>query len=184
MGIQSIWVLWVLANGLEQPLKDRHAQKQVRNSQFIKKQLIIPHINLGIQMSGRSKSFQSLVFVLTQLHYGQCSSLPFCLPSLIVQWPARMFQFRLLCMIVKLVVSTAKKELFWSLHSDERAKWILQLTLISHCNLLISAILISLLWLISDNAFWHCVEPCCSWSTPCWTIILALFWNEPHQAHV
>ena len=37
-------------------------------------------------MAGCHKSFQSLVFVLTQLLFGQWSSLPFCLPSLIVQW--------------------------------------------------------------------------------------------------
>ena len=35
------------------------------------------------QMTGRNKSFQSLVFVLTQPHFGQWNSLPFCLPSLI-----------------------------------------------------------------------------------------------------
>ena len=34
------------------------------------------------------KGFQSWVFILAQLHFGQCSCLPFCLPSLIVQWPA------------------------------------------------------------------------------------------------
>ena len=34
-----------------------------------------------------SKSFQSLVFVLKQLLFGQWSSLPFCLASLTVQWP-------------------------------------------------------------------------------------------------
>ena len=44
----------------------------------------------------------NLVFVLTQLHFGQQGSLPFCLQSLIVQWPVRMFHFQLLCMIVKL----------------------------------------------------------------------------------
>ena len=33
------------------------------------------------QTAGRNKSFQSLA----QLHFGQWSSLPFCLPSLIVQ---------------------------------------------------------------------------------------------------
>ena len=47
-----------------------------------------------------NKSFQSLVIVLTQLHFGQWSSLPFCLPTLIVQWPARSFHFSLLRMIV------------------------------------------------------------------------------------
>ena len=31
----------------------------------------------------------------TQLHFGQWSSLPFCLPSLIVQWSARTFHFYL-----------------------------------------------------------------------------------------
>ena len=49
---------------------------------------------LGIQTAGRNKSFQSLVFILkTQLHFVQWSSLPFCLPSLIVQWPARISHF-------------------------------------------------------------------------------------------
>ena len=49
-------------------------------------------IKLGIQMANCNKSFQSFVFVLTQLHFRQWSSLPFCLPSLIVQWPARFFE--------------------------------------------------------------------------------------------
>ena len=44
-------------------------------------------------MAGCNKSFQSSVFVLTQLHFGQWSSLPFCLPSLIVQWHARILAF-------------------------------------------------------------------------------------------
>ena len=34
----------------------------------------------------RNKSFQSLVFVLTQLHFGKWNSLLFCMPSLIVQF--------------------------------------------------------------------------------------------------
>ena len=42
---------------------------------------------LGIQMAGHNKSFQSLAFELTQLHFGQWSSLP------IQQWPARIFTF-------------------------------------------------------------------------------------------
>ena len=41
-------------------------------------------------------------YSLTQLYFGQWSSLPFCLSSLIVQWPARIFHLLLLCMIVKL----------------------------------------------------------------------------------
>ena len=41
--------------------------------------------------TGCNKNYQSLVFVFTQLHSGQWNSLPFCLPSLIVQWPARNF---------------------------------------------------------------------------------------------
>ena len=45
-------------------------------------------------MADRIKSFQSLVFVLTRLHFGQWSSPPFCLPSLIVQWPAIFFTFQ------------------------------------------------------------------------------------------
>ena len=49
-----------------------------------------------------NKSFQCLVFALTQLRFGQWSSLPFCLPSLIVQRPARIVHFSLLRMIVKL----------------------------------------------------------------------------------
>ena len=44
-------------------------------------------IKLDIQTAGR----QTLVFVLTQLNFGQWSSLPLCLPNLIVQWPARIF---------------------------------------------------------------------------------------------
>ena len=42
---------------------------------------------LKVTVSGgarRNKSFQSLVFVLTQLHSDQWSSFPFSLPSLIV----------------------------------------------------------------------------------------------------
>ena len=38
-------------------------------------------IKLGIRTDGRNKNFQSLVFVLEQLHFGQWSSLPFYLPS-------------------------------------------------------------------------------------------------------
>ena len=50
-----------------------------------------------IQTAGRNKSFQSLViFVLEQLHFGQQSVLPFCLPSLIDQWPAKILHFQLL----------------------------------------------------------------------------------------
>ena len=41
-------------------------------------------VKLGRQTADCNKSFQSLVSVLTQLHFGQWSSLPFCLPSLIV----------------------------------------------------------------------------------------------------
>ena len=48
-------------------------------------------IRLCIQMAGSNKSFQCLVFVLTQLHFGQWNSPPFCLPTLIVQWPASIF---------------------------------------------------------------------------------------------
>ena len=59
-------------------------------------------MKLGTQTADRNKSFQSLVFVLTQLHCGHWSSLLFCLPSLIVQWPARIVHFSLLRMIVKL----------------------------------------------------------------------------------
>ena len=44
-------------------------------------------IKLGIKTSGHNKLFQNVVSVLTQLRFGQWSSLPFCLPSLIVQWP-------------------------------------------------------------------------------------------------
>ena len=58
-------------------------------------------IKLGI-LAGHNQSTQSLVFLLTQLHFGQWNSLQFCLPSLIVQWPTRIFHFQLLCMIVKL----------------------------------------------------------------------------------
>ena len=59
--------------------------------------------NLAVQTAGHNISFHSLVFVLTQLQFGQWSSLPFCLPSFIVQWPTRICRFSLLCMIVKLV---------------------------------------------------------------------------------
>ena len=45
---------------------------------------------------------QQKVFVLTQLHVGQWSSLPFCLPSLIAQWSIRIFHFYPLYVIVKL----------------------------------------------------------------------------------
>ena len=58
-------------------------------------------IKLGI-LAGHNQSSQSLVFLLTQLHFGQWNSFQFCLPSLIVQWPTRIFHFQLLCMIVKL----------------------------------------------------------------------------------
>ena len=58
-------------------------------------------MKLGIQMAGRDKNFQSLVFLLTQLHFGHWSSLPFCLPSLVVQWPARICHFWWLHIIVK-----------------------------------------------------------------------------------
>ena len=59
------------------------------------------HLSLDIQLqtAGRNKSFQSLFFVLTQLQYCQWSSLPFRLPSLIVQWLARTLHFELLRMI-------------------------------------------------------------------------------------
>ena len=44
-------------------------------------------IKLGIQTAGRNKS---LVFVLTQFFSFACGAVfSFCLPSLIVQWPAR-----------------------------------------------------------------------------------------------
>ena len=54
------------------------------------------------------KNFQSLVFVLTQLRFGQWSSLPFYQPSLIVQLPAWIFHFLLLRMIVKLAYREKK----------------------------------------------------------------------------
>ena len=60
-------------------------------------------INLNdVRTTGCNKIFRSLVFVFTQLHFGQWSSLPFCLPRLIVQWPARFVHSLLLRMIVKL----------------------------------------------------------------------------------
>ena len=49
-----------------------------------------------------NKKVKSFVFMLTQLYFGQWSSLPFCLPSLIVQWPTRIFHVQLLHMIVNL----------------------------------------------------------------------------------
>ena len=45
---------------------------------------------------------KSLVFILIQLRFGQRSSLPFYLQSMIVQWPARICRCQLLRMIVKL----------------------------------------------------------------------------------
>ena len=61
--------------------------------------------SLDVRMAGCNGSFQYLTFLLIQLHFHQWSSLPFCLPSLIVQRPARIVHFSLLCMIVKLYSS-------------------------------------------------------------------------------
>ena len=44
-------------------------------------------IKLDVWTAGCNKSFQRLVFVLTQLHFHQWSSLPFCLPSLLLRGP-------------------------------------------------------------------------------------------------
>ena len=51
-------------------------------------------------LSARKLIFQSLVFVFTQLHFGQWNSLPFCLASLIIKWPASSCHFQLLRMIL------------------------------------------------------------------------------------
>ena len=61
-------------------------------------------IKLGRQTVRRNKSFHSLVFVLTQLHFGQCSSRPFCLPCMIVSSPRECFTltwFTIFYMVVK-----------------------------------------------------------------------------------
>ena len=55
--------------------------------------LPLPHFLTDGAVRSSNNNFQSSVFVLTQLHFGQWSSLPFCLPSLIVRWPARIFTF-------------------------------------------------------------------------------------------
>ena len=52
-------------------------------------------IILDVQTAGCNKSFQCLVFILTQLHFGQWSSLLCSLPGLIVQ-PTRIVYFTLL----------------------------------------------------------------------------------------
>ena len=44
----------------------------------------------------------------SQLHFGQWSSLPFCLQTFIVQWRTRIFYFLLLRMIVKLAYSATE----------------------------------------------------------------------------
>ena len=66
-------------------------------------------IKLAKETAGPNKSFQTLFFVRRQLHLDQWSSLPFCLPSLIVQWPARIFHFYLLRMIVNWLIRTGSK---------------------------------------------------------------------------
>ena len=48
--------------------------------------------NLAYKRLATTKA-SKVVFVLTQLHFGQWNSLPFCLSSLIVQCPARNFHF-------------------------------------------------------------------------------------------
>ena len=68
-------------------------------------------IKLDVRTAGCNKSFQSFFFVPTQLHFRQRSSLLFCLPSLIVQWPTRIVHFSLLRMIVKLVYRRKNAEL-------------------------------------------------------------------------
>ena len=50
-------------------------------------------IKLDVWTAGCNKSFQRLVFVLTQLHFHQWSSLPFCLPSLLLRGPPELFTF-------------------------------------------------------------------------------------------
>ena len=45
------------------------------------------------KLGERCKTFQRLVFALVHLRFGKWSNLPFSLPSLIVQWPARIFTF-------------------------------------------------------------------------------------------
>ena len=63
-------------------------------------------IKLGIQTAARNKSSQRLVFVLTQLHFGQWGSLPFCLLNLIAQWPRQNDSLIATRMIVKLTYSS------------------------------------------------------------------------------
>ena len=53
------------------------------------------HNQIDVRTAACNKSFQSLVFVPTQLHFGQWNSLPFCLRSLIVKWPTRIVHFSL-----------------------------------------------------------------------------------------
>ena len=56
------------------------------------------------------QSFQSLVFLLRQLNIDQWNSLPFCLPSLIVQWLDRIFHYKPLSQSCTAVEKSRK---FW-----------------------------------------------------------------------
>ena len=47
--------------------------------------------NLADKQLAATKASKS--FVITQLHFGQWNSLLFCLSSLIVQWPVKIFHF-------------------------------------------------------------------------------------------
>ena len=71
---KSHWINW-LASGI--PPTKLHSQSDISIAQSCavskSEMSMAGHwtIKLGIQTSGRNKSFQSLVFVLTQLHFGQ-----------------------------------------------------------------------------------------------------------------
>ena len=93
-------------SNLADKMKDRVLHKRVSQSRIVTKSEkfwgATRQSKLVYLMAGRNKRLQSLVFLLTQLHFGQWSSLPFSMSSLIIQWPVRIFCFYLLHMIVEL----------------------------------------------------------------------------------
>ena len=79
----------------------------------------------SVQTAGCNKSLQSLVFVLTQLHFCQWSSLPFCLSGLAVQWSIRIFHLWLLHMIVNLAYCYMLSSALFKLKTKFAKRWIL-----------------------------------------------------------
>ena len=133
-------------------------------------------VALYVRMAGCDKSFQCLFFVLTQLHFCQWSSFSCYLPSLIVQRPARIVHFSLLCMIVKLVYTS----MLWQ-YSIWPVPFMLE-GLRSQCHVVVTAIGVN--YFRASNPHFAAVKcHCLCWVAHCpWSLVP--FWHCVFATHL